>query len=206
MRLLAVGVDHRSAPPPSARPWPSRAPGAPRGWKPLPQTFPGNEFVILSTCNRVEIYARRQPPDRALRPTSLSDFLVEFHGVRSGGLLRPPGGLSRRRRRRPPLPRRLQPGKPGAGRGADPGPGPRGLPRRGRAQDGRPDLPHGLSDGPQGGQEGPRADGHGPGQALGRQRGGRPGQGGFRHLRRQDRAGDRRRQDGRPDPPAPARP
>ena len=70
-------------------------------------------------------------------------------------------------------------------------------------QDRRADLPHRLPGGPPGRQEGPREDRHGPGQALGRQRRRRRGPRGLRHLRRQDRAGHRRGQDGRPDAPAP---
>jgi glutamyl-tRNA reductase len=45
----------------------------------LVQTFPGNEFVILSTCNRVEIYvagAAEDIPD----PGALTAFLADFHG------------------------------------------------------------------------------------------------------------------------------
>ena len=46
-------------------------------------------------------------------------------------------------------------------------------------------------------------DRHGPGEALGRQRRGRRGPRGLRLVRRQDRAGHRRRQDGRDDLAAP---
>ena len=34
----------------------------------LARTFPGNECVILSTCNRVELYARKQPGAGAGEP------------------------------------------------------------------------------------------------------------------------------------------
>ena len=98
---------------------------------PCRESFPGNELVILSTCNRVEIYLAGSP-ETVPEVEALTDVLVEFHGVRSELVLRAPGQLPRRGRRRAPVPRRGQPGEPGAGRGPDPRPGPRGLPRRGR--------------------------------------------------------------------------
>ena len=70
----------------------------------------------------------------------------------------------------------------------------------------RADPPPGLRAGPARRQEGPRSDGDGPGQAVDRQRRGGRGPRGLRHLLRQDGAGHRRRQDGRPDPPAPLGP
>jgi glutamyl-tRNA reductase len=48
----------------------------------LAQAFPDNEFVILSTCNRVEIYAAgssEQVPDT----DALVDVLVKFHGIKA---------------------------------------------------------------------------------------------------------------------------
>ena len=82
MRLLAVGVDHRSAPASVREALAFDEPKYTRGLEALAQTFPGNEIVILSTCNRVEIYLAGSPesvPDA----DALGDFLVEFHGVRS---------------------------------------------------------------------------------------------------------------------------
>ncbi|MGZ3383126.1 MAG: glutamyl-tRNA reductase, partial [Isosphaeraceae bacterium] len=79
MRLLAVGVDHRSAPASVREALAFDEPKYTRGLEALAQTFPGNELVILSTCNRVEIYLAGSPesvPDA----DALGDFLVEFHG------------------------------------------------------------------------------------------------------------------------------
>lgn len=48
----------------------------------LARAFPNNEFVILSTCNRVEIYvagSSEHVPDT----DALTDLLVKFHDVKS---------------------------------------------------------------------------------------------------------------------------
>ena len=57
----------------------------------LAQTFPGNELVILSTCNRVELYLAGSP-EQVPEADALTDFLVEFHGVARRG--RSPGTWS----------------------------------------------------------------------------------------------------------------
>jgi glutamyl-tRNA reductase len=81
MRLLAVGVDHRSAPAAVREALAFEGPRCAQGLETLAQTFPGNEFVILSTCNRVEIYAAGAL-QIAPEADSLSDFLVNFHSIK----------------------------------------------------------------------------------------------------------------------------
>ena len=44
-----------------ARHWPLTAPNSIRGLDLVTRTFPGNECVILSTCNRVELYVASNP-------------------------------------------------------------------------------------------------------------------------------------------------
>ena len=46
------------------------------------QTFPGNEFVILSTCNRVELYVAGSP-EQVPETGDLTDVLAKFHGVKT---------------------------------------------------------------------------------------------------------------------------
>ena len=82
VRLLAVGVDHRSAPASVREALAFDGPKYDQGLQTLSQTFPGTELVILSTCNRVEIYLAGTP-ETAPEAEALSDFLVKFHGVRS---------------------------------------------------------------------------------------------------------------------------
>jgi glutamyl-tRNA reductase len=82
VRLLALGVDHRSAPASVREALAFDGTKCAVGLDLLAQTFPGNEFVILSTCNRVEIYVAgslEQVPDTE----ALTGALAQFHGVKS---------------------------------------------------------------------------------------------------------------------------
>ncbi len=80
MRLLALGVDHRSAPTTVREALAFNENRAEDGLEALTRAFPGNEFVILSTCNRVEVYAGGEP-GAAPEVEALSAFLVDFHGI-----------------------------------------------------------------------------------------------------------------------------
>jgi len=80
VRLLALGVDHRSAPASVREALAFDGSKCATALDLLPRSFPGNEFVILSTCNRVELYAAG---DAASLPAAdtLTAFLAGFHGV-----------------------------------------------------------------------------------------------------------------------------
>jgi len=80
VRLLALGVDHRSAPASVREALAFDGPKLAQGLDTLAESFPGSEFVILSTCNRVEIYAAgaaEEVPDAE----ALREFLSQFHQV-----------------------------------------------------------------------------------------------------------------------------
>ena len=82
MRLLAVGVDHRTAPASVREALAFDGSKYNQGLETLAQSYPGAEMAILSTCNRVEIYLAGNPetvPD----VDALSALLAKFHGVRS---------------------------------------------------------------------------------------------------------------------------
>ena len=82
MRLLALGVDHRSAPVSVREALAFDGTKCAAGLDLLAKTFPGNEFVILSTCNRVELYVAGSP-EQVPDTDALTDALVRFHGIPS---------------------------------------------------------------------------------------------------------------------------
>jgi glutamyl-tRNA reductase len=56
------------------------APGdLPRAYETLRSRFPHSEVVLLSTCNRVELYTAQQQAERLPSHQALSEFLAEFH-------------------------------------------------------------------------------------------------------------------------------
>ena len=91
VRLLALGVDHRSAPAAVREALAFDGPKYGEGLGLFAEAFPGNEFVILSTCNRVELYVAggaEQVPE----VDALTDFLVRVPRRRRRG--RSPGTWS----------------------------------------------------------------------------------------------------------------
>ena len=80
MRLLALGVDHRSAPASvrEALAFEGLKYGA--GLNLFTQTFPGTEWIILSTCNRVEVYVAGSF-DQLPKISELTDILANFHSI-----------------------------------------------------------------------------------------------------------------------------
>jgi glutamyl-tRNA reductase len=82
MRLLALGVDHRSAPASVREALAFDGEKYARGLGSLTKTFPETEVVVLSTCNRVELYFAGSP-ESVPETGALSDVLAEFHGVRN---------------------------------------------------------------------------------------------------------------------------
>ena len=83
MKLLALGVDHRSAPQDVREALAFDGPKLIDGLGALRSRFPGVEFAAISTCNRVEVYAAGDPP---LMPQvgDLTAALAEFQGLEPG--------------------------------------------------------------------------------------------------------------------------
>src|SRR4051794_22058495 len=77
--MLALGVDHRSAPTAVREALAFDGERLRRGLEALKAEAPGAEFVLLSTCNRVELYAAAEadPPDEE----ALAAFLARSHDV-----------------------------------------------------------------------------------------------------------------------------
>jgi glutamyl-tRNA reductase len=77
-----MGVDHRSAPASIREALAFDGPRCAEGLKAVTETFPGNEAVILSTCNRVELYLAGAA-DAVPEADELAGALVAFHGVKA---------------------------------------------------------------------------------------------------------------------------
>ena len=73
-----MGVDHRLAPASVREALAFEGARLSEGLDSLAKAFPGGEFVVLSTCNRVEVYAAGEA---SAIPTTgtLIDFLARFH-------------------------------------------------------------------------------------------------------------------------------
>jgi glutamyl-tRNA reductase len=76
---MVLGVDHRSAPTSVRENLAFTGECHGRGLGALKASFPDTEFVLLSTCNRVEVYAASEsaPPEA----DELTSFLARFHGL-----------------------------------------------------------------------------------------------------------------------------
>jgi glutamyl-tRNA reductase len=84
MSLMVLGVDHRSAPTSVREKLAFPGECRDRGLGALKSSFPDAEFALLSTCNRVEVYAAAEPAQPRVR--ELSSFLARFHGMPAEGL------------------------------------------------------------------------------------------------------------------------
>src|ERR1700757_1037268 len=82
--MLALGVDHRSAPTAVREALAFEGERLRRGLDALKAGAPDTEFVLLSTCNRGELYAAAgaEPPDAE----ALAGSLARFRGVPIGVL------------------------------------------------------------------------------------------------------------------------
>jgi glutamyl-tRNA reductase len=81
VKLLALGVDHRSAPTSIREALAFDNRRRAEGLYSLSSGFPGSEFALLSTCNRVEVYSASNEPAHVPEVGALTDFLAHFHDV-----------------------------------------------------------------------------------------------------------------------------
>ncbi len=81
MKLLALGVDHRRAPTTVREALAFEGARRDAGLDALTAAFPGSEFVVLSTCNRVELYAAGASAAVAPTTGALIDWLAHFHAA-----------------------------------------------------------------------------------------------------------------------------
>lgn len=80
MRLLVIGCNHRSAPVEVRERIAFDAAGVKRALGMFRESFPDTECVLLSTCNRMELYVAR-PEGGAPRIGEAISFIGDCHGV-----------------------------------------------------------------------------------------------------------------------------
>jgi glutamyl-tRNA reductase len=78
VKLLALGTDHRHAPADVREAIAFEGPRLEAGLGALAAEFPGAEFAVLSTCNRVEVYAAGEA-EGVPSTGALIDALARFH-------------------------------------------------------------------------------------------------------------------------------
>jgi len=83
-RLLLLGLNHGTAPLEVREKLALSSVRSRQALEALRRQFPAGEFVLLSTCNRVEIYCSR-PAHGQPRPETLIEFLASFHGLDASG-------------------------------------------------------------------------------------------------------------------------
>ena len=86
-RLLLVGMNHATAPLPVREKCAFSVEQRAQALRMLREEFPETEAVLISTCNRVELYIAR-PVHSNPRLEQVTSFLAKFHGM-DEGVLRP---------------------------------------------------------------------------------------------------------------------
>lgn len=79
MNILVVGLNHKTAPVEVRETLAFNDQAVSRALLELKNRMPGDEMVILSTCNRVEVYATAADPEKGF--TDIVQFLADFHGI-----------------------------------------------------------------------------------------------------------------------------
>lgn len=80
MNIFVIGLNHKTSPIDIRQHLAFDQQDTVKGLKYFKQKYPDSEFVLLSTCNRVELYAACEK-DGYIRPKRLAKDLAGFHGV-----------------------------------------------------------------------------------------------------------------------------
>jgi len=83
MKIGVLGLNHKTAPVEIREKLAFDAAEASRALRELKSRFARAEFVLISTCNRVELYCAG-PQCQGADPQRLSEFLSDFHGIELG--------------------------------------------------------------------------------------------------------------------------
>ncbi len=80
MKIIVLGLSHRSAPIEIREKLAFDAAGALSALRQLKSRFSEAEFVLLSTCNRIELYCADKRAG-GVSSEDLAEFLAQFQGV-----------------------------------------------------------------------------------------------------------------------------
>jgi glutamyl-tRNA reductase len=83
MKLQLVGCSHHTAPLAVRERLAFSPDQIVEALRRLRRHFPDTEAVLLSTCNRVELYTAAERPEQAPSGEQVIEFLAEFHGLRA---------------------------------------------------------------------------------------------------------------------------
>lgn len=83
MKLQVVGCNHHNATVEVRERLAFTVPQAEEALEKLRNEFPDTEAVLISTCNRVELYIAHQNASAAPTHEQMAHFLAEFHGLRA---------------------------------------------------------------------------------------------------------------------------
>ena len=81
VKLMALGVDHRTAPTSVREALAFDGDRRASSLRALNRLYPQAEAVVLSTCNRVELYVGGDSSEVMPNADNLTTFLAEFHGL-----------------------------------------------------------------------------------------------------------------------------
>ena len=80
MKIIVTGLNHKSAPIEVREKLSFNSEQVLHALRVLKERFSGAEFVLLSTCNRVELYVACLE-DEVIESRSIEFFFSEFHGI-----------------------------------------------------------------------------------------------------------------------------
>ena len=87
MKLQIIGCSHHTTPVEIRERLAFHPEQIPIALQQLRDRFPASEAVLLSTCNRVELFLADEDPRGGLSQNEVADFLADFHGLKAVDIL-----------------------------------------------------------------------------------------------------------------------
>ena len=87
MKLQIIGCSHHTTPVEIRERLAFQPDQIPMALRQLRDRFPCSEAVLLSTCNRVELFLADEDPRGGLSQNEVADFFADFHGLKAVDIL-----------------------------------------------------------------------------------------------------------------------